>query len=280
MDGKATGGCHDGAMADGFFSRLANRLASSTQGASGRVTGPPTSSNGASSFHLTWEVPPQPLVEVRADLEVTEPPTVDKLYFWALQVNFVDTTKGGANRGGAHTGLQHHPSYPGGGAVNWGGYHNGGGELDGTVSELPSALNNINTRTYAWRPKTVYRFRVFATEGASNHWRATVTDLSNGAETVIRDLVVEADALIRPMVWSEVFADCDHPSCTVRWSNLEADLANGGTVRARSVRLNYQQHADGGCANTNTHVDPAGGGFLQTTNTERINRTGTALTLP
>ncbi len=40
-------------------------------------------------MHLYWEVPPQALSEVRADLTVTEPPAVDRLYFWALQVNFV-----------------------------------------------------------------------------------------------------------------------------------------------------------------------------------------------
>ncbi len=279
MDGKATGGCHDRTMADGFFSRLIQQMTSTGQGSTGRVSGPPTSSNAASSFHLTWEVPPQPLAEVRADLTVVTPPTVDRLYFWALQVNFVDRANGGANRGGAHTGLQYHPSYPNGGAINWGGYHAGGGELDGTTSALPSALDNVNTRNYPWTSGATYRFRVFAGSETQGHWRATVTDLSTGTETVIRDLLVDADSLVRPMVWSEVFADCDHPSCTARWSNLEADLADGGTVRAKSVRLNYQRHSDGGCANTNTHVDPSGQAFLQTTNTSRGNRTGTTLTL-
>ncbi len=273
-------------MADGFFSRLLQRMASDSDGSSapssrssGRTSGPPTSSNAASSFHLTWEVPPQPLIEVRADLEVVEPPSIDRLYFWALQVNFADRANGGANRGGAHTGLQYHPSYPNGGAVNWGGYHAGGGELEGSTSALPSTLNNVNTRDYPWQPNNAYRFRVFSPEGHPGSWRATVTDLTSGVETIIRDLKVDADSLVRPMVWSEVFADCDHPSCTIRWSNLEADLAAGGTVRAKSVRLNYQRHGDGGCANTNTHVDPDGHGFLQTTNTARINRTGVALTI-
>jgi hypothetical protein len=92
-----------------------------------RVTGPPTSSNGASSFHLFWDVAPKPLIEVAATIEVIEPPTVDKLYFWALQANFQDGRDGHARRGGAHFGLQYHPAHPGGGAVNWGGYHHGGG---------------------------------------------------------------------------------------------------------------------------------------------------------
>lgn len=287
MDGKATGRCHDGAMADGFLSRVLRRLSNtdhlagprtggSRQGQR-RVTGPPTSSNGASSFHLSWEVPPEPLTEVRADLEIVERPSVAQLYFWALQVNFVDRANGGVGRGGAHAGLQHHPAYPEHGAVNWGGYHNGGGELDGTESDLPSALNNVNTRNYRWAAGVPYRIRVF--NHAPGRWRATVTDLSSGVETTIRDLLVDADSLVSPMVWSEVFADCDHPRCTVRWSNLEADLAKGGTVRARSVRLNYQRHADGGCANTNTSVDGPGNGFLQQTSTERVTPTGATLTL-
>jgi len=241
-----------------------------------RVSGPPTSSNGASSMHLFWEVPPHPLSEVRADLTVVEPPAVDKLYFWALQVNFVDA---GADRGGAHIGLQHHPTYPGGGAVNWGGYHpHGGGELDGSVSELPSALGNVNTRDYQWQGGRPYRFRVF--QAGQGRWRGTVTDLESGVETMLRDLYVEADALVRPMVWSEVFADCDHPTTAVRWTNLSADLAGGGEVRALSVRTNYQSFANGGCDNTNSAVDPDHGGFVQRTNIERVNRGGSVLTLP
>ena len=47
-----------------------------------RDSGRPTSANGASSFHLWWEMPPSaPLVEVSAVLEVVVPPAVDSLYF-------------------------------------------------------------------------------------------------------------------------------------------------------------------------------------------------------
>ncbi len=251
------------------------RLLAGVPGSS-RVTGPPTSSNGASSMHLFWEVPPHPFTEVRADLTVLQPPTVDKLYFWALQVNFVAN---GVDRGGAHIGLQYHPAYPGGGAVNWGGYHpHGQGELEGSTSELPSALDNVNTRTYAWRTGRPYRLRVFRAE--PGRWRGTVTDLGTDTETVIRDLYVDADTLVRPMVWSEVFADCDHPTVSVRWTNLSADLDGGGEVRALSTRTSYQSFADGGCGNTNSFVDPRESGFVQQTNVERINGPAAVLTLP
>ncbi len=238
----------------------------------GRVTGQPTSSNRASSFHLSWDVPNEPFVEVSAVCEVIEPPTVPMLYFWAMQVSFM---KGPSRIGGAHFGLQFHPQYPNNGAVNWGGYEDGAGELAGSVSQLPSALDNINTRTYPWQPNRRYKHRVYRSpEGG---WRGSVTDLETGVETVVRDLWVDADYLSSPMVWSEVFAHCDHPSAAVRWSDLTAITASGQVVGVRSVGLNYQTHEDGGCANTNTYAD--GSGFVQQTNTRRVNPTGSQLHL-
>ena len=253
----------------GFFSRFLQR---GLGGDAPRVTGAPTSSNRASSFHLNWDMPRTPLAEVRATLEVIEPPTVAKLYFWALQVSFVGPQ---GRIGGAHIGLQHHPSYPDNGAVNWGGYRDGAGELDGSVSPLPSALNNINTRTYPWQPNRRYTFRVY--RSPERGWRGSVTDAETGEETVIRDLWVDADHLASPVVWSEVFAHCDHPTAAIRWSGLTGIGLDGTVHDVRSARLNYQTHADGGCANTNTSVD--GGGLVQRTGTVRLNQTGQVLTL-
>ena len=239
-----------------------------------RITGLPTSSNRASSFHLYWDVPPVPLAEVRATIEVIEAPTVDRLYFWALQANFEHD---GVSRGGAHFGLQHHPDYPQAGAVNWGGYHAGGGELDGSISELPSALGNVNTRTYRWHPRRKYRYRIY--RSPERGWRGSITDLGDPStpETVVRDLWVEGDNLIGPMVWTEAFADCGEPAAAVRWTDLEAITTGGDAHRVTSVRINYQSHADGGCANTNIEVD--GGGFVQRTGTDRHTSTGSILLL-
>lgn len=237
-----------------------------------RVAGAPTSSNRASSFHLTWDVPAEPLAEVSVVCEVVDPPTVPMLYFWAMQVSFM---KGRSRIGGAHFGLQHHPQYPNNGAVNWGGYRDGAGELEGSVSDLPSALNNINTRTYPWVPHRRYMHRVY--RSPDRGWRGSITDLETGVETVVRDLWVDADSLASPMVWSEVFAHCDHPSASLRWSELRAITATGDEVTANAVSLNYQTYADGGCANTNTFTD--GTGFVQQTNTERRNPKGSVLGL-
>lgn len=253
------------------FDSFLNRLLGGDTGGS-RVAGAPTSSNRASSFHLSWDIASQPLVEVSAVCEVIEPPTVPMLYFWAMQVSFMN---GRSRIGGAHFGLQFHPDYPGNGAVNWGGYRDGAGELEGSVSELPSALNNINTRTYPWQPGRRYKHRVY--RSPERGWRGSITDLETGVETVVRDLWVEADSLSSPMVWSEVFAHCDHPSAAVRWSELSGINTGGEVLTARSARLNYQTHADGGCANTNTSLD--GVGFVQRTNAARANPTGSQLSL-
>ena len=65
-------------MAKGLFARLFTNLTV-------RETGEPASSNGASSFHLIWSVPPEPLDEVSATFELLVEPSVARLYFWALQ---------------------------------------------------------------------------------------------------------------------------------------------------------------------------------------------------
>ena len=241
-----------------------------------RTSGRPPSGNGASSFHLFWDVPPVPLHEVRATIEVIEPPRVDMLYFWALQVDVSDR---GNRRGGAHFGLQYHPSYPGAGAVNWGGYHRGGGELSGSTSDLPSTLDNVNTRDYRWESGRAYRYRVYPSP--EQGWRGSITDLTTGVETVVRDLHLEGDELTRPMVWTECFAHCEHPAAAVRWSDLGARTADGEWFEVTDVRINYQSHADGGCSNTNSSIEAIDGGqgFVQRTGTPRQADTGARLTL-
>ncbi|MGH9106829.1 MAG: hypothetical protein ACRDZX_13560 [Acidimicrobiales bacterium] len=214
-----------------------------------RVTGAPTSANGASSFHLWWALPePGPLSEVRAVLEVVRPPSVPRLYFWALQVSFVER---GRELGAGHTGLQWHPGAPDG-AVNWGGYATGGGVLEGSGSHL-APVDGPHTRHFPWAPRRPYRLRVWSP--AAGAWRSEVTDAQDGTTTVVRDLFVPASSLASPLVWSEVFARCDDPSTEVRWSGLEAVLPTGQVLTATSARLTYQSHAEGGCANTESRAE-------------------------
>lgn len=226
-----------------------------------RVSGPPTSSNGASSMHLHWDARAE---VVEATLEVVTAPQVDRLYFWALQASF--TGPGGRHEGAGHLGLQWYGAHPGSTAVNWGGYAATGAELAGSVSALPSATGNANTRDYVWVPGRRYRLRIAS--GGPGRWRGEVSDLTTGTTTHVRDLHCDGGHLEAPCVWSEVFADCDHPSVVVRWSDL-------GPQPAR-LHVTYQAHADGGCDNTTIRPDDHGG-LLQVTNTDRVVRHGALL---
>jgi hypothetical protein len=254
----------------GFFDRIRSSWA--WDGSSGR----PRSGNGASSFHLAWSCPRGSWVTAEATLEVLTMPAVSKLYFWAMQVSFTDRGRSG---GGAHIGLQWHGQHPGGTAVNWGGYGPDGNELRGSISTLPSSTGNLNTRDYAWQAERPYRLRISrSTEHGPNGidaWRGEVIDLTSGATTHIRDLWAAGTTLESPMVWSEVFADCDDPSVTVRWSDLGVIRDDGVEQMVTSASVNYQAIGDGGCRDTNSVVTAEG--FEQTTSTARTTRQGARL---
>jgi hypothetical protein len=212
---------------------------------------------------LLWEVPTdEQLVEASASLAVPSLPRAHRLYFWALQVSFSD----GA---GAHLGLQW-------GAdplrrlrhVNWGGYGPSGAELSGGTSNLPSSFANPNTRDYDWQPDRPYRLRICRdVEG----WAGWVDD------TLVRCLDAPGEFLATPMVWSEVFADCDDPAVAVRWSGLEVVTRSGRRLQIGSVVARYQSRHDGGCDNTSSGTD--GHAFVQMTNTVRRSPPGAHLRL-
>lgn len=239
-----------------------------------RTSGAPPSANGASSLHLFWRTSPGAAVTAaEATLEVTAAPPADRLVFWALQATMLDGA--GEEHGTGHLGLQHHPAHPGGGAANWGGYRPGGGELPGGPLGAPSATANVNTCDFAWAVGRRYRLRI---EGAApGRWRGSVTDLDTGSVFVVRDLEVGGDRLDRLMVWTESFAHCEE-GCAVRWSDLALLGADGARRPVTTVVVNYQRHADGGCATTTAGVE--GAAFLQVTGTLRAVPQGTTLRLP
>jgi hypothetical protein len=227
--------------------------------------------------HLRWHLGGE-LREVSVTLEVLESPAVERLYFWALQTDLAG--HGGRHAGGAHLGLQWHPSHPGSRAVNWGGYDARGTELRGSGSPLPSALRNPNTRDLWWSERTPYRLTIErapadADRGGLHAWRGAVTDLATGRATVVRDLWVPGDRITGVVMWSEVFARCDDPSVAVRWSDPSATLLDGVTVRPDRLSVNYQTHADGGCANTDS--SPDGAGVVQRTDVARSSPSGAVL---
>ncbi len=259
----------------------------------GRTRGTPPSANGASSFHLRWVFDGSAASAGRAGidaaavtLEVIEPPTVPRLYFWALQTDFADDR--GRRAGGAHLGLQWHPQFPGSTAVNWGGYRAGGGELAGSGSALRSTLGNPNTRDLRWSPGRRYRLRVSKVTAAHHPtepapegtvaWRGSVVDLDAGDQVVVRDLYVPGDRIVGVTMWSEVFARCDDPSAAIRWSNPETMTVDQQVWAPAALAVNYQSYSDGGCANTASFVDDVG--VVQRTATERVTAQGARLELP
>lgn len=260
--------------------RFWDLLGSLRTASSGRTTGIPPSANGASSFHLRWDLDCAGggFREVSVTLEVVEPPTVERLHFWALQA---DVAAGAVGRraGGAHLGLQWHPRYPGCTAVNWGGYDVTGRELDGSTATLPSSLGNPNTCDLAWRSGVPYRLRIHRVDAGERTpvWRGTITG-PDGDAVDVRDLYLDGDRIVGIVMWSEVFARCDDPSSGVRWSDPAAVTLDGLEIRPGRVAVNYQSHADGGCANTDTVIDASG--IIQRTNVVRTTPQGAMLAVP
>jgi hypothetical protein len=219
-----------------------------------RLRGYPTSSNGASSFHLHWK-PAVELLEVSVNLQVVTPPAVDDLHFWALQAGFA----GPAGMVGAgHLGLQWHSGYPGRTAVNWGGYDASGAILSGTDSTLPSALNNPHTRNFGWLAGVTYRLRIYP---ASDGWWNGEVASGSGAVTV-RSLHGGGDRLVAPIVWSEVFTRCEAPPSAVSWSQPAGTRLDGSSWEPDSYELTYQREEDGGCSNTDVITLPHGVGQI------------------
>jgi hypothetical protein len=219
-----------------------------------RTTGLPTSANGASTLALD---PLNTLAVRRASvvLEIMKAPAVPSLYFWAMQVDFASSDS--RSLGGAHVGLQWNPAYPKSNAVNFGGYDNAGTQLAGDVSPLPSSMQNVNTRDFAWKAGVKYELRVVAER--AGWWRADITDLGTGAITLIRRLYVGVGTIAHLSVWSEVFAACDAPTTSVRWSKLAPEPAK--------MRVSYQSVNEGGC--TNTTSERTSRGLVQRTTATR-----------
>ncbi len=239
-----------------------------------RVAGSPSSPNGASSFHLWWDVPfGDRLKAASVTLEITRRPDLDRLVYFALQVAFIKP--GG---GGAHLGLQHHPEFPRRSAVNWGGYDPHGGLLDGSDSLLPSAANDTNTRDFAWVAGVPYQLTI-ARGGQRGDgwfaWQGSVSDLRSGATTHVRELYSAGAYLRAPVVWVESFCPCDAPRYEASWSNATVVTDNDEVRPITAMRVDYQPHAAGGCTNTNTVVD--GDSFVQRTGQLRTTKAGTTL---
>lgn len=212
----------------------------------------PTGLASASSFYMVWtgeqDNPDDPTdrtlyTQASGKLTIPTTPSVEELYFWAIQVNFYDATE--TLVAAAHTGLQWAPGYPQSKAVNWGGYLTADdSELTGTESEFPSTASNDNTRDYEWETGEEYAFKIFYV--GDDMWRATVNDVT------IRDLEVPgATNIANPIFFSEVFAACDDPSHTVQWRDPYLYEADDTAYYFPQANKEYQLLE--ACDNTNSY---------------------------
>jgi hypothetical protein len=133
---------------------------------------------------------------------------------------------------------------------------------------LPSSFDNPNTRDFDWEEAHDYRLRIG--RGAQG-WGGWVD------RTLVRELDVPGASLSSPMVWAEVFANCDDPGVSVRWSDAEVVARSGQRMALRSAIANYQPRSEGGCDNTSSVVEERA--FVQKTATRRVTPPGTRLVL-
>lgn len=241
-----------------------------------RLAGTPTSASGVSSFFLWWDLPfGEKLTEISVNLEVVLRPEVDRLVTFAVQAAFLKP--GG---GSCHLGLQHHPQFPQRGAVNWDGYTAKGEPLDSAVPSLPSASDELATRDFAWSEGTPYRLTIERGDEQPDGrfpWIGSVTNLRSGDRTEVRRLLSESPHMRGPVMYIESFGPCDGPRVEARWSNATAVSTNGGVRAVKSMRVDYQPHAAGGCTNTNSSVED--GRFVQRAGQMRSTKAGSTIRL-
>jgi len=241
-----------------------------------RVAGPPTSASGSSSFFLWWDLPyGVPIVEVAVTLTVARRPDIDRLVTFAIQCAFVKP-----DGGSCHLGLQHHPRFPDRSAVNWDGYDAKGDPLDATRPTLSSATNQDATLDFAWAQGVPYQFTIQRGEEHDDgifRWKGLVTNLDSGEREVIRELTNASPHMRAPVMYVESHASCDGPGFEARWSNATAVLLDGRVRSVRSMKVDYQPKAAGGCTNTNSVVE--GSDFVQRAGQMRTTKPGRTIRL-
>ncbi len=208
-------------------------------------------------------------------LEVVLRPEVDRLVTFALQSAFLKP--GG---GSCHLGIQHHPRFPQRGAVNWDGYTAKGEPLDSDVPALPSATDELATRDFAWQKGVQYRLTIERGDQMPDGrwaWIGSVTNVQSGERDEIRRLIAESPHIRGPVTYIESYGPCDGPRVEARWSNATAVSVDGGVRAVRSMRVDYQPHAAGGCTNTNSSVEDKQ--FVQRAGQMRTTKAGSTIRL-
>ena len=229
-------------------------------------------------FHLWWQGivadAADPIISCEVTLEVLREPQVPALYFWAMQMSFLDAH--GHQSGSAHIGLQWNQRHPTSRAVNWGGYAQASDVtsiLEGSHSSLPSAPDDRNTRDYPWRSGAPYRLAVRRSERG---WSGSITDVERSSTVEIRELFAGGDRLDGFVVWSELFCSGTDPRSAVRWSRPIVHHTSGRTQSAAAMTATYPGGAQ--WRRLDTRVDSVG--ITQLTDCRRLTPHQTAMTLP
>jgi len=197
------------------------------------------------------------------------------LVSFAIQGTFVKP--GG---GSCHLGLQHHPRFPDRGAVNWEGYTAKGERLESSEPLLPSATQEKATRDFRWDKGVPYRLTIERGDERPDDvfpWLGSITNLRTGDRDEIRQLFSRSPYIRGPVMYIESFGPCDGPRFEARWSNATAVSVDGGVRAVKSMRVDYQPHAAGGCTNTNARVE--GNEFVQRAGQMRTTKAGSTIRL-
>lgn len=241
-----------------------------------RVSGTPPSASGASTFFLWWDLPyTEKLTEIAVTLEVVLRPEVDRLVTFALQSAFL--RPGG---GSCHLGLQHNPEFPDRCAVNWDGYTAKGKRLESDEPSSTASGDELATRGFRWQKGVPYRLSIERgdqLDDGTYRWIGSVTDMQSGERHEIRRLLSRSPHMRGPVMYIESHGPCDGPRIEARWSNATAVSVGGGVRTVRSMRVDYQPHAAGGCTNTNSSVEDKY--FIQRAGQMRTTKAGSTIRL-
>lgn len=229
----------------------------------------------ANSTHLYFDTYyPTTFNEFSFILRVIQKPLSD-LVFFAGQVTMRQAD--GSNRGGVHFGLQTAQNLTSTQktAVNWGGYDDiTASTFRGSISSLtPNPNGGTPSPLFDWFADRDYLLRIFKSpkqnwvaaeldsggDQAAGEiaWRFTITDLSTGTTTFVRDLLIPnchtTAAMYSPAVWSEDFNDTTPPTATVPWDVRFSETRLDGNL-ATHTWADYAGSLTNTTLDTNDHV--------------------------
>ena len=236
-----------------------------------RVTGQPTSPNGASSLHLIY--PATVAVELAVTITVTTLATPPDLVFWGMIPDLIDNAGNSASQAPTSASNTPPPTPT-------------AGQSTGAATTPTPAPNSPDPPVPSPPPPTTPT--PATTTGSPTGPTATVsgphppvcgeakspTPSPPPPLSSVTCPPPEPPNSAAPSCSPKCFNVCE-TQVSARWTNLQFKLANATFSTPTSATTSSQEYADGGCTNTNAVT--SGGGIVQTTATTRTNPAGTSL---